>query len=106
LLTIPRRFIANAILIIIVVTVLPVTILFLFQHYPDNLLGVFQLGFYVTLPPGISLAAGYLLARSYLVHGQASILTFGSAVLMWGWVNVASIVFVLFASTLGPGWAA
>ena len=106
---IPRRLMANAILIIIVVTVVPVIILLLLQtqKYPlDNLLIGFQLGFYVTLPSGVSLATAYLLARSYFVRGQASILTFGSAMLMWGWVNVASIVFTLFASTFGPGWTA
>jgi hypothetical protein len=100
---------ANAILIIIVVTVVPVIILFLLQtwSYPlDNLLLGFRVGFYVTLPSGISLATAYLLARSYLVHGQVRILTFGSAMLMWGWVNVASIVFILFTSTFGPGWTA
>jgi hypothetical protein len=99
----------NALLIIIVVTVLPVIILLLLQpqnYLLDNLLLGFQLGFYVTLPSGINFAAAYLLARSYLVRGQGSVLTFGSAMLMWGWVVVASVVFTLFASTLGPGWAA
>jgi hypothetical protein len=109
LLRIPRRFMADAILIIIVVTVVPVIILLLLQtwEYPlDNLLFGLRVGFYVTLPSGISLATAYLLARSYLVHGQVRILTFGSAMLMWGWVNVATIVFTLFASTFGPGWTA
>lgn len=84
---VPSRLIANAILVIIVVTVLPVIIHLLLypQDFPlDNLLLGFQLGFYMTLLTGISLAAAYLLAKSYFAHGQGNILTFGSAVLMWG----------------------
>ena len=105
---ISRQLIANAILVIIVVTVLPVIVLFLLFQPPyyslDNLLFGFQFGLYVTLPTGISLAAAYLLAKSYFARGQRSILTFGSAMLMWGWTNVACIVFDFVASTLGPVW--
>jgi hypothetical protein len=98
---IPKRFVACATLIIIVATVLPLVFSFLLRpsaDAEDN----FLWALYATLPTGTGLAVAYLLAKGYFIHGQGSILTFGSAVLMWGLAGVASIIDSFVASTLGP----
>jgi hypothetical protein len=104
----PSRFAVDfflAILIIAVVAAVPVIFTYLWM-LPNNLVYYENYLFYMSLPISIELAAAYVLARGYLVQGQARILAFGSASFILGLVGVTEIYFGFFESSLGPSLAA
>jgi hypothetical protein len=100
---IPMRLILNTVLIVAVATVIPLIADAALREVRDAMFYL-SFAFYITVPIGIGLAVAYVLAKCYVVRGERHILAFGMALLVWGLSGVASVVFIFFASWLGPGY--